>query len=436
MAARYRFMRDRSIPMRVCSVLLAVFVTSTFACASSPAVDGPSGPVDVGTTTALVDVGTTAEGPDGPEPSDVGVPVASVVGSSSTVVGSTVAQAGGGVVGYEVEKGGGELLGVVPPCVPVAGSVVDPCPVDVLPLVDSYSVGGSSPGYVSDPPSASEIVAGLYPDFPLITPHIVIRATFLPGTTRCELYRVIDYNFEGSISYTTLHHYLCFVEVRVNEYYIGAGVSQLTVSVHGESFTTSDDFVWEDIEEDLEQELIHKFLGDPGSRTATAYEGREVVIFLRPTMTMAVESWAVEGTYDMWYVKKEGGGQEDTAGDGSIAAASQTESGTIRTGLRYGEHILLEMDLDDLATELRNLAPAEASSSAQEAGSAATISSSTTAGSSTSTSLPPMPALVRRSDQLRTFYVASGAVYEGENRTTVLPPPVPGQPTTTSSTVQ
>ena len=33
-----------------------------------------------------------------------------------------------------------------------------------------------------------------------------------------------------------------------------------------------------------------------------------------------------------------------------------------------------------------------------------------------------------RADQLRDFYIAGGAVYEGENATTVLPPPAPISP--------
>ena len=394
--------------MRVRLVFLAVISVFIFACGSSPTTDSISVPVDAGTAGEW-------------KPSKVTGSKQSEVGASSTATYSTHTQPGGSGVG-----GSEELLTVVPPCLPVVGSLDDPCPEELLPLVDTYGVQTSLPRYVSDVPSASDIMKGLDPRFPIVKPHIVVRATVLPGTTRCNEYLVINYGFEGDGGWQRLYYYLCFADVRVNEYYIGAGASRLTVAVHGEPVILADGREWADID------VIHGYLRDPRSRTAAAYEGREVVMFLRPTLTMAVESWAVEGTYDMWYVRKDRETQDDASGGLPESTSSEGKT-VIKTGLRYGEHILLEMTLDDLATELRNLAPTPGSSSAQEAESAATASSSTTAGSSTSTSLPPIPPLVRRSDQLRTFYVASGAVYEGENITTVMPPPVPGQDTTSTT---
>ena len=273
----------------------------------------------------------------------------------------------------------------------------------------------------------SDIVRGLEGGSRRIVPHIVVRATVLPNTTRCKEYPVTHYNFVSGTEWPGLFHYLCFVDVRVNEYYIGAGLARLTVAVHGESVILGVNMEWSDINVDEQLE-------DPRSRTASVYEGREVVMFLRPTLTMAVESWAVEGTYDLWYLRRESGSQEGTTSGSAVAAGSATASTGIKAGWRYGTQVVAEMDLDELARLLRSLAPPLPAQGSEDLGGSAETSTSTTSGSSTS--VPSMPPLVRRSDQLRDFYVASGAVYEGEGRTTVLPPPAPGGDTTTTTVVE
>ena len=40
----------------------------------------------------------------------------------------------------------------------------------------------------------------------------------------------------------------------------------------------------------------------------------------------------------------------------------------------------------------------------------------------------PLPVLIADANRLRDFYVEVGAVYEGEEATTVLPPPIPAAP--------
>ena len=333
--------------------------------------------------------------------------------------------------------GGGELseddeyrpepLTPNPPCLAVDADV-DPCPASILPFVETFNVHTVTPPYLEDVPSVSEILAGLYSEvLPIVTPHIVARVSILPGTTRCEIYRVIDYGFEGGKVYRYLYRYLCFADVQVNEYYIGGGPARLTISVFGEPVILGSGVEPSDIS-------LDRHLGSPKLRTARAYEGREVVMFLRPTLTMAVESWAVEGTYDLWYLRRESGSQEGTTSGSAVAAGSATASTGIKAGWRYGTQVVAEMDLDELARLLRSLAPPLPAQGSEDLGGSAENSTSTTSGSSTS--VPSMPPLVRRSDQLRDFYVASGAVYEGEGRTTVLPPPAPGGDTTTTTVVE
>lgn len=111
-----------------------------------------------------------------------------------------------------------ELLTPIRPCLAVDAGV-DPCPASILPFVETFNVHTITPPYLEDVPSVSEILAGLYSEvLPIVTPHIVARVSILPGTTRCEIYRVIDYGFEGGKVYRYLYRYLCFADVQVNEY--------------------------------------------------------------------------------------------------------------------------------------------------------------------------------------------------------------------------
>ena len=352
-----------------------------------------------------------------------------LVVSVDTSLSSLATQSLGSRVGFGEDEYIGEQSAVIPPCEPVDGSIVDPCPEYILPFVDSYSIDTSIPSYVVDVPTVAEIVSGLVPGFPFVTPHIVVRASVVPSTTRCEVYPVVSYNFFGE-EYPWIFKYLCFVDVRINEYYIGTGPLQVTVAVHRETLIMDRDVDLQNFESRSE----YADLSDPRSRTAAAYEGREVVMFLRPTVTMAVESWAVSGTYDLWYLRRETGNQEGSTSSLAPAAGSATASTGIKAGWRYGTQVVAEMDLDELARLLRSLAPPLPAQGSQDLGGSAETSTSTTAASSTS--VPSMPPLVRRADQLRDFYVASGAVYEGEGRTTVLPPPAPGGDTTTTTVVE
>ena len=82
----------------------------------------------------------------------------------------------------------------------------------------------SIPSFVKDPPSFDDIMT----DMGVYTPHIVVRVTVEPGTTRCEGYPTRDFAyFGGSISDIT--NYWCFADVRVNDYIVGAGPPALTV---------------------------------------------------------------------------------------------------------------------------------------------------------------------------------------------------------------
>ena len=310
------------------------------------------------------------------------------------------------------------LTEVIPPCVPLVGVDHVPCPSDVAPSVEHPSTPGHGiPSYVKNPPSFEDIMAGV--GVSAWATHIVVRVTVEPDTTRCDGY--LDRRFPNLGGFSSSHrHYWCFADVRVNEYIVGEGPTTLTIGLHYETFFEFRGHTWE---EDREF-VIEREFENPDVRTAAVYEGRELVLFLAPTDTMTVEAWAVGGHWDTWFVLRDGA---------NVTAA-----------WREGDRVVSEVNLDDLVTSVKAAAATRTvPTPTTVAGSSSTAGSSpTTAAGSTSTTLAwgsAPPFLVTRADRLRDFYVASGAVYVGEDATTVLPPPppeAPGVPTNVGMSVE
>ena len=113
----------------------------------------------------------------------------------------------------------------IPPCVPLEGLDHDPCGPGVPP---GLGLAALSVPISWDPPTIEEILEGLVPEW---VTHIVVRATVRPGTTRCDGYLYDPFDYISTLSYSKTRAYKCFVDVRVNEYIVGAGPTELTVSV-------------------------------------------------------------------------------------------------------------------------------------------------------------------------------------------------------------
>jgi len=305
----------------------------------------------------------------------------------------------------------GLLSVVIPPCTPLDGVDLDPCSSQLPPSINPLPLTVSIPYFVKDPPSFDDMMS----DMGVYTPQIVVRVTVEPDTTRCEGYPTRDFAyFGGSISDIT--NYWCFADVRVNEYIVGAGPPALTVGFLRHTFLPAGDLDWE---QDKYWAIERQFK-NPAARTAATYGGRELVLFLGPTNTMAVEAWAVSGHWDTWFVRRD----PDTDPPGVTAA------------FRWEDRVVSEVDLDDLVTEVT--AAAAARTTTDQTSTAQSSTESTAQPTTTVTEywdlLPPY--FVTRADQLREFYIAGGAVYEGDDATTVLPPPVPppGVPTNVAVT--
>ena len=278
---------------------------------------------------------------------------------------------------------------VVSPCVPIDGSDIDPCLPVKLPPVEVPSNVTTTAFTKLD--SFVYMLTGT--DFPLWATHIVIRGTVIPNTNRCGLYpeAFFDYYAPPESSYDSSildsFTYFCFVEVRVNEYIVGEGPSELTVIMYRYFLYSRYPEKWPSIKE----------LYTDASNTISRYEGKEMIMFLGPIDTRAVEAWDLLAFKRGWWFVQQKNGEPPRAVAWSIDRATTDE---LRSQL--------DLPLDELVRQIKEAAEERLVLTGGRIGVA-----------------PGLPMLVADANKLQDFYQQTGAVYEGEGAT-VLPPPVPG----------
>ena len=278
---------------------------------------------------------------------------------------------------------------VIPSCVPIDGSDIDPCLPVKLPPVEIPSNVTTTAFTKLD--SFVYMLTGK--DFPLWTPHIVIRGTVIPDTNRCGLYpeAFFDYYVPPDSSYDSSildsSTYFCFVEVRVNEYIVGEGPPELTVIMYRYFLSSRYPESWPSIEE----------LYTDASNTIPRYEGKEMIMFLGPIDTRAVEAWDILTFHRGWWFVQRKNGETPRAVAWSIDRATTDE---LRSQL--------DLPLDELVRQIKEAAEERLVLTGGRIGVDASL-----------------PMLVTDANKLQDFYRQTGAVYEGEGAT-VLPPPVPG----------
>ncbi len=324
------------------------------------------------------------------------------------------------VVSYLVEP--------VPPCRPVEGSSNNPCALGQPVRVESVVSHSGYPIWVSSGefPSYTEVLLGY--NEPSIVPHIVVRGVPLSGSTRCDLYPLDQYNFEAEwLGWRNAYHYYCFSEVAAREYYVGSGPSRLTVILHLELLGLSEQEASE-WEKNSSKHLAN--LGDPKGKTATAYEGKELVLFLTPSISIGIEAWhALGGSTSFWSVQQRGDEVRVISPD--IGWADTLE-----------ERAALDMPLSELVANIKAAAVERKALTGGRVG--ITAVDGAVAGDGEGERFPAaqgvkagvtLPMLVTDANKLQEYYVAAGAVYEGEGKTTVLPPPPPDDFVPPSTTV-
>ena len=152
---------------------------------------------------------------------------------------------------------------------------------------------------------------------------------------------------------------------------------------------------WPDAQKD---KWIKELLDDPQSRVATAYEGKELVLFLGTSTTIAVESFEVGPQAGLWFVQKDGDEIRSVAQDIEYARTEEQRS-------------RLDLPLNDLIEQVK----------------IADTERTTLTDGRIGVAPYDLPALVTDANHLRDYYVSVGAVYDGSEEATVLPTPVPGE---------
>ena len=282
------------------------------------------------------------------------------------------------------------LEDIHPPCTPIVQSGSDPCESELLSRTGSSS--GASRGILPDVlPTISEMVHDLSPIF---APHLLVRATGLPSTTRCDgLYPIqVPYFQAEDCMSPRLFHYYCFTDFRINEYIVGEGPSILTMLISGGTVNLLDP----DERETIDEQWMKETFDLPDPEWASLYEGSELIIMLGIPSTLSIETWRPQGFYySMWFITREG---EDL----------RAVSGAIDLALTPEHHQQLNRPLNEVITDLKEAMENRATLTGGRIG--------------LDQSLPP---LVSDANRLQDFYGAVGAVYEGDDAT-LLPPPAPG----------
>ena len=295
---------------------------------------------------------------------------------------------------------------VVPPCIPVVASELDPCYQVVPAVVESVSTpGGIRRWSAEGVPTFDGVLLGrAVPGtgvYPANIPHIAIRGAVQNGTTRCELYPYNRLSYRNPLFTKGLRYYYCFADISVREYIVGEGPDELTVIMHRE-------VVWISREQfadwlNIRDKYVVDVLEDPQSRTSAVYEGKEMVLLLDVPLTVAVESWSRKGSWGtVWFLQR-------------------NEEGEIRALEQDVElaQIYEQIDPDFLLSEF-DLPLSELVERIKEAAENRAVVTEGRIGLDSA-----LPLLVTDANRLQDFYGAVGAVYEGDDAT-VLPPPVPG----------
>ena len=185
----------------------------------------------------------------------------------------------------------------IPPCTPMAGSLVDPCE----PGASSLSGGGL--GVAGPEPHGLRF--SLEAGSTVHVSHLALRGAYLPGTVRCIDHGIrfrhppyTDRN-EWAFIPNTIAVY-CYADVLVSSYVLGSGPPTLTVMVYYSryGFAEEKDYV-EGLRSSVELALIEGGELNRLSVPDGGVEGREMMMFVGPSVDSSAEAWQVLITWDM-----------------------------------------------------------------------------------------------------------------------------------------
>ncbi len=192
------------------------------------------------------------------------------------------------------------LVPIIAPCTPMKGADVDPCAQNA----PRPALGGGGSGWpLPAEPESMRVLLDHEPNGTWVT-HLVVRATYLPGTVRCDLYHGLrapnyDSNYYDSDFAAAAATFKCYADLRANEYIVGSGPSTITVNLFRHLYLYGEydyarhypSFGGSTLEEDL---------AALESRIEEAWTpGRESLVFLGPLHDLSVESWMLLGEFDL-----------------------------------------------------------------------------------------------------------------------------------------
>ena len=245
-----------------------------------------------------------------------------------------------------------------------------------------------------------------------MTPHIVLRGTYLPGTVRCAASNPLrPHSYVSSDQYEYVKDGItinCYADVRVGAYILGGGSSSLTVQTFFYAYwegSFADSAADEGTtEQEIVEGLRQRFETD---EYAGGVEGREVILFIGPAFSASTEVWQV---FTTWDVQR----QED---DTVVAVHPNRELWRRLRPDDYPTHrAALEMELPAFTLAVTTANEARVAANGGRTGAAANL-----------------PMLVANVDQLRQFFTAVGA-YDHPDGPPAQPPPVPECATGTAVT--
>ena len=195
----------------------------------------------------------------------------------------------------------------IPPCTPVENSDQEPCG-PATPVVDTSTASltqrddpvtlrmmlGERHAYMSN---GETVPADTVPYVARQSGHMVVRATYLPGTVRCEVNRTYrafhatGLQAERVWAPATLQTIHCFADIRVNSYILGDGPPKMTVIAARVRVgvanvpTAEQDAAVMRHEQELEGQGMNGIVG------------REAVLFIGPAFDYSVKTWQVYWTW-------------------------------------------------------------------------------------------------------------------------------------------
>ncbi|MCY4582846.1 MAG: hypothetical protein OXE50_08660 [Chloroflexi bacterium] len=277
------------------------------------------------------------------------------------------------------------------------------------------------------PPSVEQQLGAVGLNEPLLdfVTHVVVRATFLPGTERCTSEGPVRAPLYDEVYFAVASYFgavQCFADVRVNSYILGKGSPRLTVQTglylgitetldylnegfEGEEAISEEEFL-EGIRQQWETAIVHGDVqahyatgsGPPTSFTRTGgIRGKEVILFLGPSINPATEAWQV---FETWDVQRKV--------DGTVVAV-HPHSEAWRISNNYSSAVhgpLLEVELPRFRKEVMEASQARLEAFDGRIGMDATL-----------------PMLVFDTNDLEEFMASTGA-YDHPDGPPAQPPPV------------